>query len=145
MQFVVLSDHFDESMVILKRIFCWSDEEVMYVRLNTRPHVSYKDLPESLVKSIADYSKGDQLLFEVANKTLWKIIDNIPDFQGELRGYKQKLLTYRKLCETRNYQSYECLSRENSLVKVRSDIAYASKASIVRKLKEVVNEFRSIM
>ena len=44
-QFAVISDYFDESMVILKRMFCWSDEEVMYMKLNQRRHTRHNALP----------------------------------------------------------------------------------------------------
>ena len=141
MQFAVMSDHFDESMVILKRIFCWSDEEVMYMELNQKRHTTHNALPEDVIKSIANYTKGDRLLFEVANMTLWKIIEKVPHFETELSSHRRKLREYKSLCKSEKHKSYECMGTGN-LGKIRFDIHNASKRYLNEKLKELIKKLR---
>ena len=148
MRFATVADHFDESMVMLKRIFCWSDEEVMYRRLNTQGGlgVKYRDLPDSLIKRINQFNSGDRLLFEVVNKTLWKMIASFPNFKEELRDYKQKLAAYQKVCESKNslgekgdYKTYQCFL-QTDIEKIRLDIKNRTINSIKNKLLRLSQE-----
>ena len=93
------------------------------------------------ISSIADYSKGDRLLFEVANMTLWKIIEKVPDFKNELSSHRQKLMEYSNLCKSKKHKSYECMGGVN-LGKVRLDIKNASKRFVEEKSKELIKTLR---
>ena len=114
----------------------------MYMKLNAVKHTTLNALPKDLITSIADYTKGDRLLFEVANMTLWKIIEKVPNFKNELSSYRRNLMEYNKLCQSKKHKSYECMSAASNHAKVRSDILNASKRFVDEKLKELIKTLR---
>eukprot|EP00005_Dracoamoeba_jomungandri_P000040 CAMPEP_0174250030 /NCGR_PEP_ID=MMETSP0439-20130205/334_1 /TAXON_ID=0 /ORGANISM="Stereomyxa ramosa, Strain Chinc5" /LENGTH=366 /DNA_ID=CAMNT_0015329999 /DNA_START=230 /DNA_END=1330 /DNA_ORIENTATION=+ len=100
---VLVVDHIDESIVLLKRIMNWELSDVVVLKTNVQtgrrisktggisdrvPHSKQKQAIEIHKK----YNKVDWMLFNYWNKTLWRRIDEQPDgregFMKEVEAYK---------------------------------------------------------
>ena len=72
---VLISDYFDESVVLLKRILCWEFEDVLFVKTNERlDNERAASISDDIFENIKRWNKADVLLFEHFNRTLWNKI-----------------------------------------------------------------------
>lgn len=100
---VIIVDHFAESLVLLKRVMCWSFKDIVYHHSNAG---NYKDgrtktlKPEGPLFEIhKNWSHVDYILFDHFNKTLWKkIIAEGTDFYDELQQFKLIQLLVERFC-----------------------------------------------
>lgn len=97
---VMIMEHFDESLVLLKRILCWDYEDILYFKLNERPDKKKRsNLTEEVKRDIKSWNKADFLLYERFNKTLWDKIEKIgPEFYQELKTFREKKREVEKAC-----------------------------------------------
>lgn len=98
---VMLMEYFDESLVLLKRRFCWKFEDILYFKLNERGEqfVRNKDLSKKVREQIKKWNAGDVLLYDYFNKTLWRMIgDEGPEFYRDLSIFQQKLKAVKSAC-----------------------------------------------
>ena len=71
-QFVLISDYFDESLVLMKEQLCWSWHNLIYIKFK----LSY--LKEKLVftpeqtEAILKWNSRDEELFQAFNQSFWK-------------------------------------------------------------------------
>lgn len=69
---VLLLEYFDESLILLKQQFCWSLEDVMYVKHNSRLQAWKKHhIPKQFKALFLEWNKADVLLYEHFNETFW--------------------------------------------------------------------------
>ena len=91
---VLIMGYFDESLVLLKREFCWDLDDVIYIKQNARKpgnDTSKRVLSAQLKDKIRDWNRADVLLYEHFNKTFWeKIKQHGPDFHKDLAELKRK-------------------------------------------------------
>ena len=89
-QLVLLNEYFDESLVLLKRLLCWKLEDMAYF-VFLKSATKRKPLPQTLQKSIRNWSSGDVLLYEHFNRTFWEKVAN------EGKGFYEEVEQLRKL------------------------------------------------
>ena len=131
---VMLMEYFDESLVLLKRRFCWKIEDILYFKLNERRNREKQELSELTREQIRKWNSGDFLLYDVFNKTLWKMIEQEgPDFYKDLALFRKAKETMEKTC----LQEGKFLTRPYTgrLVK-----GYALKPNLSRELRETCNK-----
>eukprot|EP00045_Choanoeca_perplexa_P011236 m.118025 g.118025 ORF g.118025 m.118025 type:complete len:811 (+) comp15558_c0_seq1:144-2576(+) len=91
--FSLITDHMDESLVLLKKEMCWDLEDVLYISLKSRSGrpKSTEDIAVRLKREqdIRRMNWADQQLFDHFNATLWKKIAQYPDFDAELAEYRR--------------------------------------------------------
>ncbi|XP_078663490.1 galactose-3-O-sulfotransferase 2-like isoform X4 [Branchiostoma floridae x Branchiostoma belcheri] len=90
---VMILEHLDESVVLLRRLMCWELRDVLLYssRKNSRgyPYKTYKATPEELENHRA-WSAVDYMLYDTFNNSLWrKIKEQGPDFYDELKYFKR--------------------------------------------------------
>ena len=90
--FVLIMEYFDESLVLLKREFCWDLDDILYVRFNQRHgRNATNQLPEHLSERIRAWNRADVLLYEHFNKTFWqKIRSHGAAFYRDLEEFRIK-------------------------------------------------------
>lgn len=89
---VMVSDYFDESAVLLKRLLCWEFEDVLYMKNNERlDKEKAVGLGEDVIENIKRWNKADMLLFDHFNQTLWHKIK----MEGE--SFNEDLATFRRM------------------------------------------------
>ncbi|XP_041483288.1 uncharacterized protein LOC121430080 [Lytechinus variegatus] len=87
---VLITEYFEESLVVMRRLLCWSLEETLYVAKNVRPNPA--NIPESLRNKMRQWNNVDTQLYEHFNRTLWEKISRYgPDFQTDLSEFRRRL------------------------------------------------------
>ncbi|XP_020611720.1 galactose-3-O-sulfotransferase 4-like isoform X2 [Orbicella faveolata] len=91
---VLIMEYFDESLVLLKREFCWDIDDVIYIKQNQRKagnNTSNRALSTQLKYMIRDWNRADVLLYEHFNKTFWERIKRHGEgFYKDLADLKRK-------------------------------------------------------
>lgn len=89
---VMISDYFDESAVLLKRVLCWELEDVLFMKTNERlDKERASSISDDIIENIKRWNKADVLLFEHFNQTLWNKIK----MEGE--SFYEDLATFRRM------------------------------------------------
>jgi hypothetical protein len=88
---VLLSDYFSHSLVMLKRILCWSTKDIIYHRMNSQNSKYKPRYPTELIENFYRWSAADYLAYQLFNRTLWERIERwgSEDFMQELRQYER--------------------------------------------------------
>ena len=136
---VMLMEYFDESLVLLKRRFCWKIEDILYFKLNERTDKEKQDITSHTKEMIRKWNSADVLLYNVFNQTLWKMIEQ------EGAEFFEDLALFRK---ERQSMEKACLQEGNFLTRLfREKLVqgYAVKANISKELtntcmKMIMNE-----
>lgn len=99
---VLIMEYFDESLVLLKREFCWDLDDVIYIKQNQRKpgkNTSTSGLSSQLKDKIREWNRADVLLYEHFNKTFWeKIKQHGPGFYRDLADLRRKNQEMYKDC-----------------------------------------------
>ncbi|KAI4901137.1 hypothetical protein NFI96_030378, partial [Prochilodus magdalenae] len=69
---VMIAEHFDESLVLLRRLLSWDLEDVLYVKLNMRTASSKSSLSSELMDKIRAWNAIDAELYDHFNASLWR-------------------------------------------------------------------------
>ena len=97
---VLIMEYFDESLILLKQLFCWSLDDVLYLKHNSRLK-SFKrhHIPRQFRNAFLDWNKADVLLYQYFNQTFWKKVNSQDEnFWSEVKLLKQKSLVLEKEC-----------------------------------------------
>jgi hypothetical protein len=88
---VIISEFFDESIVLLRRMFNWSLKDILYRRLHTRGWDRKLTLPKPRDRKLyRRYAFADYAIYDFFYKRLWKqAIQAGEDFFGEVLHFKQ--------------------------------------------------------
>ncbi|XP_030073037.1 galactose-3-O-sulfotransferase 2 [Microcaecilia unicolor] len=97
-QLVLITEYFDESMVLLKNILCWNLEDVVYFKLNFRTQESIQNLTHENKERVKEWCSLDWKLYKHFNRTFWKRIQETIGMEKmqkevELLRSRQKELT----------------------------------------------------
>ena len=86
---MLISEYFDESLVLLKQMMCWSFDDIVYISKNQR--LNRVDLDDNTRRKIREWSRADTILYERFNKTLWRKIRAYgPDFERDLATFRKR-------------------------------------------------------
>eukprot|EP00058_Branchiostoma_floridae_P021672 XP_002607162.1 hypothetical protein BRAFLDRAFT_68043 [Branchiostoma floridae] len=101
---VLLLEHLDESLVLLRRLMCWEVRDVLYdvEGKNNRiyPYKSYIPTAEELA-NLRRWKAVDYLVYDTFNASLWrKIAAQGPDFYEELHYFREVRKSVSKFCHT---------------------------------------------
>ena len=140
---VMITDYFDESLVLMKRLLCWEIDDIVYVKLNERlDKEKARGLSESVQENIKRWNKADVLLFNHFNKTFWRKVKNEgPSFYEDLAVFRQRKDDIKRLCVTnkvRHQRAYH-----DKFVKgysLRKDLQTSTKA-LCENLVRMENSF----
>ena len=127
---VILTEYFDESLVLLKRRFCWKTEDILYFKLNERIDTEKQDLSKFTRGQIRKWNSGDVLLYQSFNQTLWNMIEE------EGADFFKDLSLFRK---AKNIIAQACLQKGDFLtIPFQKKVVrgYAVKANISKTWNE---------
>ncbi|XP_035661527.1 galactosylceramide sulfotransferase-like [Branchiostoma floridae] len=91
---VMILEHFDESLVLLRRLMCWEMKHILYdknrpKKEETYPYKYYQPSLEERANH-KEFNNVDYRLYEYFDRSLWnKIASEGPSFFAELEYYKQ--------------------------------------------------------
>ncbi|KAJ8336649.1 hypothetical protein SKAU_G00378690 [Synaphobranchus kaupii] len=69
---VMIAEHFDESLVLLRHLLSWDLEDILYVKLNMRGPGSRRSLAAGLPARIRAWNLLDAQLYDHFNASLWR-------------------------------------------------------------------------
>ncbi|KPP58139.1 hypothetical protein Z043_124057 [Scleropages formosus] len=72
---ILISEYFDESMILLKNALCWSLDDVVSFKLNSRSDKTKQKLSPQTMERIKVWNSRDWKLYLHFNATFWRKID----------------------------------------------------------------------
>ncbi|XP_061566095.1 galactose-3-O-sulfotransferase 3-like [Cololabis saira] len=69
---VMISDYFDESLVLLRHVLSWDLDDIVYLKLNMRVATAKKSLTPGLSAKIRAWNSIDAYLYDHFNASLWR-------------------------------------------------------------------------
>ncbi|XP_048836170.1 galactose-3-O-sulfotransferase 2-like [Brienomyrus brachyistius] len=98
---ILLSEYFDESMILLKNALCWTLEDVVSFKLNSRNNDSRKVLSPDTTDKIKVWNLLDWKIYLHFNATFWRKVDMMGGrerMKQEVAMLKQKREQLMKTC-----------------------------------------------
>ncbi|KAI4899318.1 hypothetical protein NFI96_012952, partial [Prochilodus magdalenae] len=74
-QLVLISEHFEESLILLKEALCWQMDDLLFFKLNARRGASVSQLTPELRAKARDWNGADWKMYRHFNATLWAKVD----------------------------------------------------------------------
>jgi hypothetical protein len=101
---VMNADYFIESLVLLKRMMCWTFKDILHHSSNVGKHKLHEIVPtEQEYQTYYNFSRIDFILYEHFNKSFWKKIESQgPDFFDEVNQFKVVQLLMERFCFIEN-------------------------------------------
>ncbi|NWI17267.1 G3ST2 sulfotransferase, partial [Crypturellus soui] len=98
---LLISEYFDESMVLLKETMCWDLDSVVSFPLNIRDSSTRSSLSNSIVEKIKKWNRLDWEIYTHFNKTFWERIDRDigrERMRREVRALQQRQAELADIC-----------------------------------------------
>ncbi|XP_022112244.1 galactosylceramide sulfotransferase-like isoform X2 [Acanthaster planci] len=97
---VMITEYFDESVVLLRHLMCWEIDDMVYFILNARSKSSVPTLSLDLAEKIRDWNAGDVRLYDVFNKTFWKRVEvfGAERMHKEVQALQERVGFFRDYC-----------------------------------------------
>lgn len=101
---VMIMEYFHESLVMLKRLMCWSMEDILYHTINVGKYAFKHSVASEInLKIYQHWSHLDYLLYDHFNQTFWrKVAAEGEDFQQEVAEYNKIQSQVSKFCSSRD-------------------------------------------
>ncbi|KAI5624445.1 galactosylceramide sulfotransferase, partial [Silurus asotus] len=74
-QLVLIAEHFEESLILLKDALCWQMDDLLFFNMNTRRPTSVSQLTPELRAKAREWNGVDWKLYRYFNATLWAKVD----------------------------------------------------------------------
>lgn len=113
LDFVLLTEYFEESLILLKDVLCWTTEDILYFKLNVRKESSVSKLSPELRAKALQWNGADWKLYQHFNATFWARVEAFgrDRMQQELKELRRRNDEMKSICiedgdavEARNIQ-----------------------------------------
>uniref|UniRef100_A0A665TNM0 Galactose-3-O-sulfotransferase 2 n=1 Tax=Echeneis naucrates TaxID=173247 RepID=A0A665TNM0_ECHNA len=74
---ILVSEYFDESMILLKHVLCWSLEDVVSFKLNSRSNRTRHQISPNTAEKIKRWNALDWSLYLHFNATFWQKVESV--------------------------------------------------------------------
>ncbi|KAM5165102.1 uncharacterized protein ACMZJ9_007526 [Mantella aurantiaca] len=138
---VLITEYFDESLVLLKDALCWTFDDILSFPLNSRSNATRKVLPVRFQQRIKIWNQLDWQLYVYFNNTFWKKVDEF--------GHERMKQEVEELRMRRSLQSEICLQGQVDPTYIKDEDLKPFQAGIARILgynlkQELVEAERSM-
>ena len=143
---VMMKEHFDESLILLKRLACWDIDDLVYFNQNERHTNFRRKIPTALQSKIRRWSYADVQLYNHFNKTFWKVLKGMgPDFREEVKLLQYKNTIMRDICLRKgNYTKTISDAADVKLLKLRKDIPFIARTMCDRMTRDEVSYLKEL-
>ena len=133
----ILTDYFDEGLILMKRKLCWNLKDILYVRhrsssrdINAHEKKKIVKKEEEMREIYKEWSKADYIFYNEANKTFWKEFSKHSDIQEEINHYKEVKKKVQSFCHRNLFMH---LNIGKDLKKLYTRVQHSAEALIVDK------------
>ncbi|XP_071959897.1 galactosylceramide sulfotransferase-like [Antedon mediterranea] len=120
MDLVLINEFYDESLVLLSKLLCWSLEDVLYLPKNMRPTSKKNAMSEEIREKARKRNHADTLLYNHFLKRLHeRIVDYGPSFEADLWRFRNMTSKLRLKCVDGQVSVKEIQNRERQLIRMR--------------------------
>lgn len=96
MDFVLLTEYFEESLILLKDKLCWTMDDILYFKLNVRKNSSVSHLSPEMRAKALQWNGADWKLYQHFNTTFWDRVeafgrDRMKQELKELRRWNEEM------------------------------------------------------
>ncbi|XP_070531567.1 galactosylceramide sulfotransferase-like [Ptychodera flava] len=96
---ILVTEYYDHSLILLKRIMCWKMEDILYIARRVRS--KRVPLSNDVQQKIYKWNSIDVKIYDMFNKTLWrKIAQYGPEFDKDLKEFRLVKETVSEECES---------------------------------------------
>ena len=96
---VILTDYLDESLLLLRKLMCWSMDDILYISKNIRSTSFRYNVTQKVVGMIHQWNSADVRLYDYFNRTLWsKVKQYGGHFQKDLAEFRRRQEKLNKAC-----------------------------------------------
>ncbi|XP_071958431.1 galactose-3-O-sulfotransferase 2-like [Antedon mediterranea] len=129
LDFVLINEFYDESLLILKKMLCWQFNDILYLPRNQRG--SRADLDTKLTEKIAKWNYVDTKLYRHFLKNLHINIDNYgPTFEDDLAAFKRMTSFLYETCVSHTSIGKKRITYQKGSVNYTNDICQRSKGTL---------------
>ncbi|KAL9955547.1 hypothetical protein ACROYT_G036885 [Oculina patagonica] len=129
---VMVSDYFDESLILLKRLLCWEFEDIVYFKL--REKKTKIKFEEEVKKNILTWNHAEAIIFDHFNKTFWRKVRQAgPTFNEELKTFRRINQEFQTSCESMGDTKIP-LKPENELLKEKCALSKTPPCDLLEQL-----------
>lgn len=72
---VMLMEHFEESLILLKDTFCWDMDDILFFKLNSRKESTVSKLSPEMRAKALQWNGADWKLYKYFNLTFWERVE----------------------------------------------------------------------
>ena len=104
---VLITEYFDESLILLKRLLCWELQDIVYIKLRS----DYKKInfEKDVEKNILTWNRADAILYDHFNKTFWRKVRQAGStFDEELKTFRRINQEYQESCTIKSNEDQRC-------------------------------------
>ena len=96
---VMITEYFDESLILLKRLLCWEFQDIVYIKLRSKEkEINFKKEVEN---NILTWNRADAILYDHFNKTFWRKVGEAGStFDEELKTFRRINKKYQESCNS---------------------------------------------
>ncbi|XP_070541652.1 galactosylceramide sulfotransferase-like [Ptychodera flava] len=122
---VMISEYFDESLLLLKRLLCWEFEDILYILQNKRPETLRYSVDMWKAKKILEWNKADYKLYKHFNITFWrKVAEYGSGFEDDLKKLRGMLDEVRSDCLEDGLHKITYKNRRNDTMLKKNATSY---------------------
>ncbi|KAJ8048910.1 Galactose-3-O-sulfotransferase 3 [Holothuria leucospilota] len=90
---VLITEYFEESLLVMKKQFCWDLEDILFISKNQRSEKAKNYTVSVLMRQqMREWNSVDYKLYQHFNSTLWKKVkDYGKHFEEDLENFREKL------------------------------------------------------
>lgn len=147
--FIMIAENFDESIILLRHIFCWDLDDVISFTVNARMTPYKKKLSKEATKNLQDWNWGDKLLYEYFLQKFQKAIEEFGRERmatevEELKKRREVWFNYciEKQVASKNLTSYKIWSEKVTGYVLKSGMENKTCEDLVKPEKFFTNEIR---
>ena len=120
---VLITEYFDESLLLLRKLMCWEWEDILYLPKGIRSNSHRQKLSPELRRKIQAWNGADARLHEHFNKTLWrKIHEYGPEFDADLAFFRSKRERLKDQCIAVNSTNKRDQREVKTMLKKDADV-----------------------
>nr|XP_054750267.1 galactosylceramide sulfotransferase-like [Lytechinus pictus] len=87
---VMITEYFEESLILLKKLLCWDYTDILYISNGIRSKSHRFSVNQDMADRIREWSAADFMLYEHFNRTFWKrVVDYGPSFHEDLAHFRE--------------------------------------------------------